>query len=279
MQELAPTTQQLAAGVQHVEEPQQEQQQLAANGWRQVQREPPRRTPATQLEPSPLPNGQQDTQGPAGELQQEQEEEQEEEPAGRQGSEEQPPQLQQVQIKPDPEQMEAEAAAWEQQLAQQAQQTQPQGTQRRSQRRRSARQLAAEGGSAMDTDGMAEEGEEEGQQEDGQDEDYQEDQDEEEEEEEEESDIDETVYAPPKTSLLPAVVPVVEADAAQGLTELAVPSAAMGDLLAAYNTLRAFSWQLRISPFSFPDFVAAMAAQQVGWGLRRACCTVWRQQR
>ena len=89
------------------------------------------------------------------------------------------------------------------------------------------------------------------------------------EDEEDESAIDETIYAPPKTSLLPAVVPVAEADAAQGLAELAVPSAAMGDLLAAYNTLRAFSWQLRLSPFSFPDFVAAMAAHQV---CCKGCC-------
>lgn len=95
---------------------------------------------------------------------------------------------------------------------------------------------------------------------------------EEEEEEEEESEIDETVYAPPKTSQLPAVVPVVEADAAAGVAELAVPSTAMGDLLAAYNTLRAFSWQLRLSPFSFPDFVAAMAALQVRQHQLPLCC-------
>lgn len=46
-----------------------------------------------------------------------------------------------------------------------------------------------------------------------------------------------------------------------------MPSAAVGDLLAAYNALRAFSWQLRLSPFSFPDFAAAMAATQVRKGL------------
>ena len=42
-----------------------------------------------------------------------------------------------------------------------------------------------------------------------------------------------------------------------------VPSDAMGELLAAYNSLRAFSWQLRLSPFSFQDFAAAMCAPHV----------------
>ena len=38
----------------------------------------------------------------------------------------------------------------------------------------------------------------------------------------------------------------------------------MGELLAAYNFLRAFSWQLRLSPFCFPDLCAAMQSEQVG---------------
>lgn len=87
---------------------------------------------------------------------------------------------------------------------------------------------------------------------------------EEEESSEEEEDIDQTIYAPPKTALLPAEVPILEADEQHGLAELALPSAAVGELLAAYNAIRAFSWQLRVSPFSFPDFCAAMKSQQVG---------------
>ena len=46
---------------------------------------------------------------------------------------------------------------------------------------------------------------------------------------------------------------------------LSLPSSAVGDLLSAYNAMRAFSWQLRLSPFAFPDFAAAMASSQVGW--------------
>lgn len=40
--------------------------------------------------------------------------------------------------------------------------------------------------------------------------------------------------------------------------------ACAGDLLAAWNVLRAFSWQLRLSPFGFQDLCAAMASQLVG---------------
>ena len=39
---------------------------------------------------------------------------------------------------------------------------------------------------------------------------------------------------------------------------------AAGELLAAWNVMRAFSWQLRLSPFSFADFCAAMASPLVG---------------
>ena len=31
-----------------------------------------------------------------------------------------------------------------------------------------------------------------------------------------------------------------------------------GDTLAAYNILRAFSWQIRLSPFAFEDLCAAL---------------------
>jgi hypothetical protein len=79
-----------------------------------------------------------------------------------------------------------------------------------------------------------------------------------------EPEIDQTIYAPPKAAGLPAQAVLVAADPEAGVAELAVPSAAVGELLAAYNAIRAFSWQLRISPFSFPDFAAAMASQQVG---------------
>ena len=36
-----------------------------------------------------------------------------------------------------------------------------------------------------------------------------------------------------------------------------VPAA--GDALSAYNLLRAFSWQIRLSPFPFEDLLAALA--------------------
>lgn len=88
--------------------------------------------------------------------------------------------------------------------------------------------------------------------------------DEAEEEEEEEEEVDQTIYAPPKTAALPEEVTILEGDAEHGTPPLTAPSAAVGELLAAYNALRAFSWQLRISPFSFPDFVAAMTSSQVG---------------
>jgi hypothetical protein len=87
--------------------------------------------------------------------------------------------------------------------------------------------------------------------------------------------IDQTVYAAPRAAALPPIVPVVEADAEAGIAEVAVPSAAVGELLAAYNLIRAFSWQLRLSPFSFPDLCAAMISSQVrtpcGVG---ACCNL-----
>ncbi len=34
---------------------------------------------------------------------------------------------------------------------------------------------------------------------------------------------------------------------------------ASGDALSAYNLLRAFSWQVRLSPFPFEDLLAALA--------------------
>lgn len=37
-----------------------------------------------------------------------------------------------------------------------------------------------------------------------------------------------------------------------------VPTSIMADLLSAYSILRSFSWQLRLSPFSFADFAAAI---------------------
>ena len=41
-----------------------------------------------------------------------------------------------------------------------------------------------------------------------------------------------------------------------------IPTVAMGDLVGSYIILRAFSWQLRLSPFSFDAFCAAMDSQQ-----------------
>lgn len=94
---------------------------------------------------------------------------------------------------------------------------------------------------------------------------------EEESEEESEEEIDQTIYAPPKTAALPEEVTILEGDAEHGVAPVTAPSAAVGELLAAYNALRAFSWQLRLSPFSFPDFVAAMTSTQVGRGRLFAC--------
>ena len=79
-----------------------------------------------------------------------------------------------------------------------------------------------------------------------------------------EEEIDQTIYAPPRTAALPADAVLVEGDEARGVAQLAVPSAAVGELLAAYNAMRAFSWQLRLSPFSFPDLCAAVVSTQVG---------------
>ena len=36
-------------------------------------------------------------------------------------------------------------------------------------------------------------------------------------------------------------------------------ASAAGDALSAYNLLRAFSWQIRLSPFPFEDLLAALA--------------------
>ena len=37
---------------------------------------------------------------------------------------------------------------------------------------------------------------------------------------------------------------------------------AAGDALAAYNLLRAFSWQLRLSPATFAEFCTALGSSQ-----------------
>lgn len=80
--------------------------------------------------------------------------------------------------------------------------------------------------------------------------------------------IDQTLYEPPPEAALPAEVTLRPAPAAEeggppGPPGLTVPSDVLGDLLAAYNVLRAFSWQLRLSPFPFDDFCAAMESAQV----------------
>ena len=72
--------------------------------------------------------------------------------------------------------------------------------------------------------------------------------------------------SPPPEAALPAEValrPAPEEGAPPGPPGLSVPSDVLGDLLAAYNVLRAFSWQLRLSPFPFDDFCAAMESTQV----------------
>lgn len=75
-----------------------------------------------------------------------------------------------------------------------------------------------------------------------------------------ESDVDVTVYSPPAAAALPEMV---ELRAAAGdKPALTVPSSALGDLMAAYAILRSFSWQLRLSPFTFEDFCAAMCSTQ-----------------
>ena len=43
---------------------------------------------------------------------------------------------------------------------------------------------------------------------------------------------------------------------------LLIPSVALGDMISAYVTIRAFSWQLRLSPFSFESFCSAMMSNE-----------------
>jgi len=121
--------------------------------------------------------------------------------------------------------------------------------------------------------------------------------DEEEEEEEEPEIIDDTIYEVPAEAMLPEVTvleivkptPAVAATlekaaetetteqkedeegkeitaaapaAAAAPQQLILPTAAIGELTAAYALLRSFSWQLRLSPFSFEDFCAAMNTSQ-----------------
>jgi hypothetical protein len=87
-----------------------------------------------------------------------------------------------------------------------------------------------------------------------------------------ESEVDDTVYFPSADASLPAeaVVRPAAPPAGTGGAEapppppprVAVPSAALGDLLSAYALLRSFSWQLRLAPFPFEDLCAAMASPQ-----------------
>lgn len=105
--------------------------------------------------------------------------------------------------------------------------------------------------------------------------------------------IDDTIYEPaealiPEVTVLESIKPTPEAvpePAAETATEqeegkeivdgppaaaaapspppqLILPTAAIGELAAAYAVLRSFSWQLRLSPFSFEDFCAAMSTPQ-----------------
>lgn len=92
--------------------------------------------------------------------------------------------------------------------------------------------------------------------------------------EESESDVDETVYRPPKDAALPVEMMALvqqegqeggEGDeAGGGASGTAVPTTAVGELLASWTLLRSFSWQLRLSPFTFDDFCLAMVAPKVG---------------
>jgi len=41
-----------------------------------------------------------------------------------------------------------------------------------------------------------------------------------------------------------------------------IPSMALGDMISAYVTIRAFSWQIRLSPFSFESFCSAMMSNE-----------------
>lgn len=45
---------------------------------------------------------------------------------------------------------------------------------------------------------------------------------------------------------------------------LHMPTHALGWVASAYCITRALSWQLKVSPFSFPDLVAALSLQQPG---------------
>ncbi|GAB4819339.1 hypothetical protein N2152v2_006385 [Parachlorella kessleri] len=72
----------------------------------------------------------------------------------------------------------------------------------------------------------------------------------------EEDVADQTVYEPPPEANVP---PETTVDAPGGLA-VTISTKAVGELLAAWNILRGFSWQLRLSPTSFADFCAAMAS-------------------
>jgi len=71
--------------------------------------------------------------------------------------------------------------------------------------------------------------------------------------------MDPAVYEYPPEAAVPETITVVHKDV-DVTTELSIPSSAMGDLLSAYVMMRSFSWQLRLSPFSFEDFCKAMSS-------------------
>lgn len=70
---------------------------------------------------------------------------------------------------------------------------------------------------------------------------------------------DSKVYKPPQEARLPEETVLIEGSSTD--VHVSVPSAAIGDLYSAYVILRSFSWQVRLSPFSFEDFCKAMLVQ------------------
>ena len=75
----------------------------------------------------------------------------------------------------------------------------------------------------------------------------------------EEEIIDDTVYSVPAQAAVPpfSLLPV-----GNSAFKVAVPASTVGVLAGAYALLRSFSWQLRLSPFSFEDLCAAVCSAQ-----------------
>ncbi|KFM28809.1 Nucleosome-remodeling factor subunit BPTF [Auxenochlorella protothecoides] len=70
--------------------------------------------------------------------------------------------------------------------------------------------------------------------------------------------VDDRLFPPPAEAALPASFGVALADSDECLD---IPTDLLGSLAASYQTLRAFSWQLRLAPFPLAAYCAALAAE------------------